>query len=329
MRENSYDIVVIGAGPAGLSVGIEASKNNLSCLIVDRGSVVNTIRRYPTYAVFFSTAELLELDRIPFPAINKQPTRHEALKYYNKVADYFNLNFSLYTNVEGIARNEFGFTLTTSKGEILAKNLVVAIGYYEKHNYLNVPGESLSNVQHFYTEPFAYARQKVTVVGGSNSAGEAALDLFRNGAEVTLVHRGSELYPRMKYWVKPDLENRIKEGSIKAYFNATVAEIKADKVLINAADGKHEIPTDHVLALIGYHPDVEFLKDAGVEFDTETYIPSFNLETLESNVPNLYLAGTVLAGKNTGKIFIENSRHHGKQIVDAIWALSKKAISSP
>jgi putative YpdA family bacillithiol system oxidoreductase len=318
MNNHIYDIIVVGAGPTGLSVAIEAKKNNLSCLLVDKGSLVNTIRRYPTYAVFFSTSELLELSGIPFPAINKQPTRQEALKYYTKLVEYFNLDFSLYNEVKGIEKVEDQFDVKTAKGLLKAKKVVVAIGYYEKHNKLNVKGQDLAHVKYFYDEPFPYTGQNVVVVGGSNSASEAALDLYRNGAKVTLVHRQNELYHKIKYWVKPDLENRIKEGSIKAYFNSKVAEIREGELDVETQDEKITLKANHVLALIGYHPDVNFLESVGVNFSEETYVPVFNENTLESNIEGLYLAGTVLTGKNTGKIFIENSRHHGKLIVDSI-----------
>ena len=316
--ELEYDVVVVGAGPAGLSVGIECKKQGLKCLIVDKGSLVNTIRRYPTYAVFFSTPELLELGGIPFPAINKQPNRHEALKYYLKVSEYFGLNFKLYTEVLGIDRQHNGFLVKTSAETFRARKVVVSIGYYDNANQLNVPGENLPHVSHFYTEPFPYVGRKVLVVGGSNSAGEAALDLYRNGVDVTLVHRGNELYHKMKYWVRPDLENRIKQGVIKAYFNTKVREIRNFEVQVERENEQFALEADHILALIGYHPDVSFLLKIGVNFDPETYVPIFNEKTLESNIEGLYLAGTVLTGKNTSKIFIENSRYHGGVIVQDI-----------
>ncbi len=318
MGNETYDIIVVGTGPAGLSVGIEASKNNLTCLLIDKGSFINTIRRYPTYAVFFSTSELLEIGGIPFPSVSKQPTRQEALKYYTKVSEYFNLKFSLYNAVNDIVKLNNGFVVNTQKGLFNAKKVVVATGYYDKYNKLNVPGENLEHVRHFYDEAYHYVGENVLVVGGSNSAGEAALDLYRNGAKVTLVHRGAELYYKMKYWVKPDLENRINEGSIKAYFNSQVVEIKADAVIVKTQSGNVEIECNHVLSLIGYHPDVEFLAKVGIHFNHETFVPVFNDQTLESNIEGLYLAGTVLTGKNTSKIFIENSRHHGKLIVHHI-----------
>ncbi|MFY0672094.1 MAG: YpdA family putative bacillithiol disulfide reductase [Bacteroidia bacterium] len=318
MNNKDYDVIVVGAGPAGLSVAIEAKKNNLSCLMIDKGSLVNTIRRYPTYAVFFSTSELLELSGIPFPAINKQPTRQEALKYYTKLVAYFNLNFSLYNTVIDVKKNDDEFYVETEKGVFKGKNVVIATGYYDKHNRLNVKGDDLSHVKYFYDEPYPYVGQNVLVVGGSNSASEAALDLYRNGANVTLAHRKKELYHKIKYWVKPDLENRIKEGSIKAYFNANLKEIWQGEVEVNTADGTIQIKADHVLALIGYHPDVSFLKKVGVQYDGVTFIPQFDESTLESNIKGLFLAGTVLTGKNTSKIFIENSRHHGKLIIDSI-----------
>lgn len=323
--QSSYDVVVVGAGPAGLSVGIACKKQGLKCLIIDRGSIVNTIRRYPTYAVFFSTSELLELGGIPFPAINKQPTRQEALKYYLKLTEYFGLEFELYTEVLGIEKQEGLFSIHTSKGNVQAKKVVVSIGYYDQSNRLKVPGEDLPHVSHFYTEPFEFAGRKVLVVGGSNSAGESALDLYRNGVEVTLVHRGSELYHKMKYWVRPDLENRIKQGSIKAHFNTTVKEIRDGEVELQTGSETHTVAVDHVLALIGYHPEVSFLEKIGVAFDAETYVPVFDENTLESNIGGLYLAGTVLTGKNTSKIFIENSRHHGGVIVDDILKQSQSS----
>lgn len=318
MQNKIYDVIVVGAGPAGLSVAIEAKKNGLSCLLVDKGSLVNTIRRYPTYAVFFSTSELLELSGIPFPAINKQPTRQEALRYYTKLVEYFNLDFSLFNNVSDIKKQQSHFEVKTAKWPLKAKNVVIAIGYYEKHNKLNVVGENLPHVKYFYDEPFAYTGQKIVVIGGSNSASEAALDLYRNGAKVTLVHRQPELYKKIKYWVKPDLENRIKEGSILAHFNSTVTEIREGEIDIDSKKKRTTIEAEHVMALIGYHPDVEFLKKVGISFKQETFVPDYNENTLESNINGLYLAGTVLTGKNVSKIFIENSRHHGKLIVDSI-----------
>ncbi|MGB0429125.1 MAG: YpdA family putative bacillithiol disulfide reductase, partial [Bacteroidia bacterium] len=311
---------VVGTGPAGLSVGIEASKKGLNCLLVDKGSLVNTIRRYPIYAVFFSTSELLELGGIPFATISKQPTRHEALKYYTKITEYFKLKYSLYNRVDSIIKQADFFELNTEKGVFKAKNVVIATGYYDKYNKLNVSGEELPHVKHFYDEAFYYTGQKVVVIGGSNSAGEAALDLYRNGAKVTLVHRGAGLYSKMKYWVKPDLENRISEGSIEGFFNATVKKITSNSVLIHQNGEDKEITGSHVLSLIGYHPDVGFLQKVGVAFDSKTYVPHFDESTLESNIKGIYLAGTVQTGKKTSKIFIENSRHHGKTIIDAILA---------
>lgn len=318
MENKVLDILVVGAGPAGLSVGIAASKNRMSCLILDQGSVVNTIRRYPTYATFFSTSELLELDNLPFPSISKQPTRHEALRYYIKVAAYYKLNFQLYTQVLDISKHGEYFSVSTSKGTFSAKNVVVAIGYFEKYNALNVEGEELPHVTHYYSEAYHYTEQKVIVIGGSNSAAEAALDLYRNGAQVTIVHRQDQLREKIKYWIRPDLINRIKEGSIKAYFNSKVVGIKPESVELDTPDGIKEIEAQHVVALTGYHPEVSFLNKIGIEFDDETYVPNYNPKTFESNVKGLYLAGTVTSGKNTSKIFIENSRHHGGIIVSHI-----------
>jgi len=250
-----HDIVVVGAGPAGLSVAIEAGKKHKSCLVIDKGSLVNTIRRYPTYAVFFSTSELLELGGVPFPAVNKQPSRQEALRYYTKLAQYFKVQHALYQYVEKIEKKQNLFEITTNKAVFKAKNVVIAIGYYEKYNKLNVIGEDLEHVSHFYTEPYPYVGRKVTIIGGSNSAGEAALDLYRNGAQVSLVHRGEELYYKMKYWVKPDLENRIKEGSITAYFNSKVLQITPNQVLIETPKGQKNIETETSLPAGFYTPE--------------------------------------------------------------------------
>lgn len=311
-----FDVAIVGAGPAGISVAIEAGRNGLRSIVIDKGSLVNTIRRYPTYAVFFSTSELLELGGIPFPSINKQPNRQEALRYFTKVAEHFAIEHSLYNIVHTITKDESGFSIESEKGTIRAKKVVIAIGYFEKFNMLEVEGEDQEHVSHFYTEAFAYTGREVVVVGGSNSAGEAALDLYRNGAKVTLVHRKPELYHKMKYWVRPDLANRIKEGSIKAYFNAVVKAIGSDEIRVEQEGKEFLLKADHVLALTGFHPDVGFLRMAGVTYDEETYVPVFNEESLESNVEGLYLAGTVLTGRFTSKIFIENSRHHGKLIID-------------
>lgn len=315
-----YDVAIVGAGPAGLSVAIEAGRNNLKSIVIDKGSLVNTIRRYPTYAVFFSTSELLELGGIPFPSVNKQPNRQEALRYYTKLVEHFNIQHSLYNEVETIEKMENGFNIQTAKGAIKARKVVVAIGYFEKFNMLNVKGEDQEHVSHSYTEAFSYSGREVVVVGGSNSAGEAALDLYRNGAKVTVVHRQDELYHKMKYWVRPDLVNRIKEGSIKAHFNTTVTDIGTDTISLKGPEGDFSIPAEHVLALTGFYPDADFLGKIGVEFDSETLVPNYNEKSLESNVEGLYLAGTVLTGRFTSKIFIENSRHHGAAIVGDILA---------
>jgi len=313
-----FDVAIVGAGPAGISVAIEAGRNGLKSIVIDKGSLVNTIRRYPTYAVFFSTSELLELGGIPFPSINKQPNRQEALRYFTKVAEHFGVRHSLYNTVHTISRSNAGFEIESDKGTIRARKVVIAIGYFEKFNMLKVEGEAQEHVSHFYTEAFAYTGREVVVVGGSNSAGEAALDLYRNGAKVTLVHRKAELYEKMKYWVRPDLANRIKEGSIKAYFNTVVTAIGQDHIELRQGEKEFSIKAEHVLALTGFHPDVDFLKMAGVSYNKDTYVPDFNEQSLESNVEGLYLAGTVLTGRFTSKIFIENSRHHGKLIIDHI-----------
>lgn len=318
MTETTVDIAVIGAGPAGMAVGLEAEKHGLSCVMIDKGSIVNTIRRYPTYATFFSTSELLELDNVPFPSLNKQPTRQEALRYYTKLALYRKLRFRLYETVHFIEKENQKFRVSTDKGHIFADKVVVATGYFEDYNHLNVEGEEREHVKHYYDEAFPYVGRRVVVIGGSNSAAEAILDLYRHGAEVCLVHRGEAIRDKIKYWLKPDLENRIKEGSIPAYFNAKIKAIRADEIQIEQYGKEINLKADHVLALTGFRPDQHLLDGAGVRINPQTLEPDFDPESHETNVEGLYVAGTTCTGIFTSKIFIENSRHHGKVIVDHI-----------
>ena len=316
-----YDLIIVGAGPAGLATALEAQKAGLNYLVIDKAGIVDTIRRYPTYSTFFSTADLLEIDQVPFPTLNKQPTRVEALNYYSKIAVSRKLNLRLYTSVSKITKQKDAVFLieTDKKKDLQARNVVLAIGYFDQANMLNIKGENLAHVSHYYTEPYAYIGQKVLVVGGSNSAVEAVLDLWRHGAEPVLVHRKAELYPKLKYWVKPDIENRIKEGSIKAYFNTQITSIDEQKVhLIDSNKKEFSLDIQHVLLLTGYHPDGDFLMRCGVHIDRETLVPEYDSTTHETNVEGLYIAGTVCTGIYTGKIFIENSRHHGSIIIKNI-----------
>lgn len=314
----TYDVVIIGAGPTGLATAIEAQRQNLSYIILEKGSIVNTVRYYPTNMTFFSTAELLELDDLPFPTTSpgKRPTRNEALEYYIRVAQKHNLRMSLYTTVQKVDKVDDLFHIDTNKGAYQAKYLVAATGYYDKPNRLNIPGEDQANVSHYYDEAYPYVGLNVLVVGGSNTAVETSLDLFRHGANVTMVHRGDALKSNVKYWMKPDIENRIKEGSIPAYWNTAVRAVEGNQVLVEDEHGQQfYLQADQVFLLTGYHPDSKFLQGLGIEVDSETLKPTYDENTLESNVPGLYVAGVILAGYETAKIFIENGRHHGKPII--------------
>jgi len=315
---HTYDLVIIGAGPTGLATAIEAQRHNLSYIILDKGSIVNTVRYYPTNMTFFSTAELLELDDLPFPTTSpgKRPTRNEALEYYIRVAQRHNLQMSLYTTVHQVEKVDEVFHIKTDKGLYQAKYVVTATGYYDKPNRLNIPGEDEPHVSHYYDEAYPYVGLDVLVVGGSNTAVETSLDLFRHGAKVTLVHRGGALKHNVKYWMKPDMENRIKEGSIPAYWHTKIKAIEGNQVLLeNEAQGDYYLKADQVFLLTGYHPDSHFLANLGIAIDQETLKPQYDEETLESNVAGLYVAGVILAGYETAKIFIENGRHHGKPII--------------
>lgn len=317
----TLDLVIIGAGPTGMACAIEAQKQNLSYLMLDKGSLVNTIRYYPTNSTFFSTAELLELDGLPFPTTTpgKRPTRAEALEYYIAVARRYKLQVQPFTPVESVAKTEEGFTVQTPKGNYKARYVVAATGYYDRPNYLNVPGEDLPHVAHYYDEAYPYIGMDVAVVGGSNSAAENTLDLYQHGVNVKLIHHGEALKKSVKYWLKPNLENRIKEGSIPAYFNTSVKAIHEGKLeLIDQNNETFSIPADQVFLMTGYHPDAAFLQKLGVEINEETLKPYYDADTLESNVPGLYLAGVVLAGRNTSEVFIENGRFHGEPIINDI-----------
>ena len=315
----SVDVLIVGAGPTGLACAIETQKAGLSALIIEKGCVVNSIYRYPANMTFFTTPELLEIGDIPFTTAHQKPTREEALQYYRHVAAHYKLNIRQYERVETIAGWDGAFQVLTTDSydhiqEWRVRKIVVATGYYDRPNQLEVPGESLPKVHHYYREPHPYYDCDVVVVGGKNSAAEAALDLWRHGARVTLVHRGPELSSSLKYWVKPDLENRIKNGEILARFNSRVVEITSDRVVIETPQGKEILENDFVFALIGYHPDFDFLRSMGIELSTDQGRPVCDPETLESNVPGIYVAGVIVSGSRTNEIFIENGRFHGQQI---------------
>ena len=312
------DVLIIGAGPIGLNCALEAEKNGLSYLIIEKGTIVNSLYNYPLYMRFFSTADKLEIAEIPFITTSPKPGRQDALEYYQGIARQKALKIKLYEKVVNISKNE-RFEIQTSKAKYLAKNVIIATGFYDIPKLLNVPGENLPKVKHYYTEPYPYANQKVVVIGASNSAVDAALETYRKGAEVTMIIKGSEISSSVKYWVKPDIENRIAEGSIKAYFNAEMQEIKDSTVIFKDDRGSiHEIENDFVLAMTGYLPDFEFLKNSGIDLKEENLRPIYNPETMETNVENLYLAGVVCGGKDTHLWFIENSRIHANMIVKHI-----------
>lgn len=313
------DVLIIGAGPIGLNCALEARKNNLSYLIIEKGTIVNSLYNYPLYMRFFSTAEKLEIDEIPFISAAPKPGRQEALEYYQGIARQKNVNINLYEKVEKISKNNDIFTVETSKGNYFAKNVIISTGFYDIPNLMNIPGENLPKVKHYYTEPYPYAKQKIVVVGSSNSAVDAALETYRKGAEVTMIIRHSGISNSVKYWVKPDIENRIAEGTITAHFNSEMIEIKENSIIFKDINGKiQEIENDFVLAMTGYLPDFNFLQQTGINLQGDNLKPYYNEETMETNIKNLYLAGVVCGGKDTHLWFIENSRIHAEMIVKNI-----------
>ena len=312
------DVLIIGAGPIGLNCALEAEKNGLSYVIVEKGTIVNSLYNYPLYMRFFSTADKLEIAETPFITSSPKPGRQDALEYYQGIARQRGLKINLYEQVLNISKNEV-FEIQSSKTKYLAKNVIIATGFYDIPNLLNIPGENLPKVKHYYTEPYPYANQKVVVIGASNSAVDAALETYRKGADVTMIIKGSEISKSVKYWVKPDIENRIAEGSIKAFFNAEMLEIKENSAIFKDEMGQiHKIENDFVLAMTGYLPDFEFLKTSGIDLKGDNLRPIYNPETMETNVENLYLAGVVCGGKDTHLWFIENSRIHANMIVKHI-----------
>jgi len=333
------DVIIVGAGPSGLAAAIAVKQLGLDYLVLEKGALVESIRRFPTNMVFFTTPELMEIGGIPLTTPYDKPTRLEALQYYRKVTDVFQLQISLREEVISIERDREGvealFVLSTRshlgvRRVRTARLVVLAMGYYDRPNLLNVPGENLPHVHHYYDEPHPYYRQRVVIVGGKNSACEAALDLYRNGAQVTLVHRGPTLGDSVKYWVKPDIENRIKEGTIAARFNSRIDEIRTTEVVVTEADGTvSTIPAESVLLLTGYRADPEFLLRTGVEVNAESLEPVYDPDTFETNVPGLFIAGGQLAGKRTGIVFIENGRFHGERIARVIAERLSTGLPAP
>ena len=316
------DVLIIGAGPAGLACAIAASRAGLTCCIVEQGSVADAIRRFPVNMTWFSTPELLEIGEVPFVIPTVRPTRVDTLNYYLRVARHFSLDIRTHQRVTDIQRNSAqGFVVRTAAGATFdAVHVVIATGYYDHPVHLGVPGEDLPHVRSYYDEPFAYAGKRVVVIGGRNSAVETALDLYRHNARVTLVHRGPSLSAGVKYWIQPDCENRIKAGQIAAVFGATVRSIAPDSVTVAVDGGERSIPADFVFVMVGFGPDSVLLRKAGVELDPETLAPRVSGQTWETNVPGLFVAGSVVAGKNTNAIFVENGRLHGETIARAILA---------
>lgn len=313
----TYDLIIIGGGPTGVNIGISAAKANLNYLIVEKGVLVNSIFNFPTNMTFFSTSKLLEIGETPFISHTEKPTRREALEYYRRLLDQFNLNINFYEEVLEVQQQaDDSYLIETSKTQYCAKAIAVATGYYDTPNLLNVPGEELPKVKHYYDNVHPYLGQEVLVIGARNSAAQVALELWQKGVKVTMAIRGKEISPKVKYWIKPNLENRIKEGSIPAYFNTTVEVIEAKTVTLKTPEGLKTIPNDFVLAMTGYRPNFEFLKHIGIELsENDNFIPKHNTATLETNLPNIYLAGVVCAGMATNKLFIENTRSHGDMIV--------------
>ena len=317
-------MLIVGAGPSGLATAIAAKQHGLDYAIVEQGVLVNSVFNFPVHMVFFTTPELLEIGGLPLVSPYEKPTRLEALRYYRRVVDTYQLQIGFEEKVVEIDRESNGtFVVTTATpvGSTRvhdARAVVLAIGYYDRPNFLDVPGEDLPHVSHYYDDAHPYYRKRVVIVGGKNSAAEAALELFRGGAHVTLVHRRKALGDSIKYWVRPDIENRIKEGSVSARFETSVVEITPDVVVTERHGSREEIPADHVFLLTGYHPDVDLMTRAGIRCDPESFKPELNGETFESNVPNLFIAGGAIAGKHTGSIFIENGRFHGEKIIKVL-----------
>lgn len=316
---DSFDVLVIGAGPTGLACAIDAQNAGFCVALADKGCVCNSLFHYPSNMTFFTTPELLEIGNIPFSSPNQKPNRAEALEYYRKVAQHYRLDIRQYQQVDCVAGKSGNFTVHCTDAfqrphEYHARALIVATGYYDLPNYLGIPGEDLPKVFHYYHDPHPYFDRDVLVIGGKNSAAIGALDLWRHGARVTLVHRGEKMHRHVKYWIMPDIENRIRNKEIQAYFGSTVEEITPDAVRLHTPEGERTLPNDFVFALTGYHPDFAFLEALGIQLEGEHRTPVYDPQTLESNVSGIYLAGVVVAGARTNEIFIENGRFHGAQI---------------
>ena len=325
MKKNTFDVIIIGGGPIGLACGIQAKKAGLKYLIIEKGVLVNSLYNYPVNMTFFSTSERLEIGDVPFVSNNNKPTRSEALEYYRRIVTSFKLNIHLFEKVVEVKKSGKSFQLNSSKTTYGTLNIIIATGFYDIPFLLNVKGEKLNKVKHYYDDPHFYAFQNVLVVGAANSAIDAALETWRKGANVTMVIRGDKISDRVKYWVKPDIENRIKEGSIKAYFHSKIKEIRENEVDILTPEGIVTIPNDWVIAMTGYQPNLQFLRQLGIHISNdEVCKPEYNETNFETNVKGIYIAGVICGGMNTHRLFIENSREHAKKIIKDI--LKKQVI---
>ncbi|MDC6349957.1 YpdA family putative bacillithiol disulfide reductase [Zeaxanthinibacter sp. PT1] len=325
----AYDVLIVGGGPIGIACGLEAKKNGLKYLIVEKGPIVNSLFNYPINMQFFSSSEKLEIAEIPFISKEAKPKRNEALEYYRRIVTSNQLNIHLFERIQGVEKNDDYFIITSEKTRYQAKNVIVATGFYDLPNKINVPGEDLPKVSHYYKDPHFYASQKLAVIGASNSAIDAALECWRKGAEVSLIIRGPEVGQRVKYWVRPDIINRIEEGSIQAYYNSVVKEIRQNEIVVETPEGETVLENDFVLALTGYKPNFNFLQKIGIKLsDDEKKLPVYNQETMETNVPGLYLAGVICGGMETHKWFIENSRIHADMIIASILEKQKNKVTS-
>jgi thioredoxin reductase (NADPH) len=317
--QKNVSLLIIGGGPIGLACAIEAQKAGINYLILEKGCLVNSLFRYPVNMTFFSTSDKLEIGNVPFVSKNAKPARDESLEYYRRVTDTYRLNIQLFEEVISIEKNDDLFTVVSEKNSYLAKDIIIATGFYDIPYKLNVPGEELPKVTHYYSDPHFYAFQKVVVVGAMNSAVDAALEIWRKGAEVTMVIRGNSIGERVKYWIKPDIENRIEEDAIKAYFNSSIMKITPETVEVITPEGTKVIDNDWVIAATGYQPNLQFLERSGIVLsDDEVQCPVLNPETHETSVKGIYLAGVICGGMNTHRLFIENSREHAEKIIRAI-----------
>jgi thioredoxin reductase (NADPH) len=316
---NPFDVIIIGAGPIGLTCGIEARKRNKNHLVIEKGSLVNSLFHYPTNMTFFSTSDRLEIGEIPFVSHGDKPTRRESLEYYRRVVDAWEINVNTYEEVIDINRDNNIFKINTDKANYVANNIIITTGFYDNPNLLNINGEDKTKVKHYFNEAHPYAKLKLAIIGAGNSAVDVALETYRRGSEVTMIIRESQLKEGIKYWVRPDIENRISEGNVKAYFDSEVSDIRDTEIDIETPGGRITVKNDFVFAMTGYHPNYNLLKNAGIKISNdEDRIPEFNNKTHETNVQGLYLAGVVCGGMSTGRLFIENTRDHAQKIFDHI-----------